>query len=71
MGPPLRVGLYARSSTHNQHTLSLQWDTLRTYAAQRGWSVVTEMTEFCSGAVQRPQRERLRQAARDRGREQA
>jgi DNA invertase Pin-like site-specific DNA recombinase len=37
------MGLYARVSTHDQHTLSLQLDAPRTYAAQRGWSVVTEV----------------------------
>jgi len=62
----LRVGLYARVSTHDQHTLSLQVDALRTYAAQRRWSVVTKVQEVGSGAIQRPQRERLMQAARRR-----
>jgi putative DNA-invertase from lambdoid prophage Rac len=66
MGAPLRVGLYARVSTHDQQTLALQVEALRTYAAQRGWSVVTEVTEIGSGAVQRPQREQLMQAARRR-----
>jgi putative DNA-invertase from lambdoid prophage Rac len=66
MGPPLRVGLYARVSTHDQHTLALQVEALRTYAAQRGWSVVTEVQDVGSGAVERPQRERLMHAARRR-----
>jgi DNA invertase Pin-like site-specific DNA recombinase len=66
MGAPLRVGLYARVSTHDQQTLVLQVEALRTYAAQRGWSVVTEVTEIGSGAVQRPQREQLMHAARRR-----
>ena len=66
MGAPLRVGLYARVSTHDQQTLALQVEALRTYAAQRGWSVVTEVTEIGSGAVQRPQREQLMHAARRR-----
>jgi hypothetical protein len=30
MGLPVRVGLYARVSTHDQHTLSPQVDALRT-----------------------------------------
>ena len=66
MGPSLRVDLYARVSTHDQHTLALQMEALRTYAAQRHWSVVAEVQEVGSGAVQRPQREQLKQAARRR-----
>ena len=66
MGTSLRVGLYARVSTHDQHTLPLQLDAMRSYAAQRGWSVVTEVQDTGSGAIQRPQRELLMQAARQR-----
>jgi DNA invertase Pin-like site-specific DNA recombinase len=66
MGLPLRVVHYARISTHDQHTLSLQLDALRTYADQQRWSVATEVQEVSSGAAQRPQRERLMQAARHR-----
>jgi DNA invertase Pin-like site-specific DNA recombinase len=66
MGKSLRAGLYARVSTHDQHTLSLQLGALRTYAAQRGWAIVTEVQEVGSGAIQRPQRELLMQAARRR-----
>jgi DNA invertase Pin-like site-specific DNA recombinase len=66
MGKNLRTGLYARVSTHDQHTLSLQLDALRTYAAQRGWSIVTEVQEVGSGAIQRPKRELLMTAARRR-----
>jgi putative DNA-invertase from lambdoid prophage Rac len=66
MGKSLRTGLYARVSTYDQHTLSVQLDALRTYAAQRGWAVVTEVQEVGSGAIQRPQRELLMQAARRR-----
>jgi putative DNA-invertase from lambdoid prophage Rac len=66
MGKSLRAGLYARVSTHDQHTLSLQLAALRTYAAQRGWSIVTEVQEVGSGAIQRPKRELLMQAARRR-----
>ena len=66
MGRPLRVGLDARISTHDQHTLALQLDVLRTSAVQRSWSVVIEVTEIGLGAIQRPQRERLMHAARRR-----
>ena len=45
MGTTLRlcVGLYARISTHDQQTHSLQLDAPRTYATQRRWSVVIEV----------------------------
>jgi putative DNA-invertase from lambdoid prophage Rac len=66
MGKSLRTGLYARVSTHDQYTLSLQLDALRTYAAQRGWSIVTEVQEVGSGSIQRPKRELLMTAARRR-----
>ena len=33
MGSSFRVGLYARVSTHDQHTLALELEALRTYAA--------------------------------------
>jgi hypothetical protein len=33
MGASVRVGLYARVSTHDQPTLSLELEALRTYAA--------------------------------------
>ncbi|MBV9035191.1 MAG: recombinase family protein [Acidobacteriaceae bacterium] len=59
----VRVGLYARVSTHDQQTLPLQLKTMRSYAAQRGWTVVMETEEIGSGSVQRPQRELLRKAA--------
>ena len=61
-----RVGLYARVSTHDQHTLPLQLEAMRLYAMQRGWSVVTEVQEVGSGAIQRPKRELLMKAARRR-----
>jgi Resolvase, N terminal domain len=45
----LRVGLYARVSTHDQQTLPLQLDAMRAYVAQRGWMVVTEVRAVSSG----------------------
>jgi len=35
----LRVGLYARVSTHDQQTLSLQMRAMHEYAARRGWTI--------------------------------
>jgi putative DNA-invertase from lambdoid prophage Rac len=66
MATRLRVGLYARISTHDQHTLPLQLEAMRLYAMQRGWSIVTEVQEVGSGAIQRPKRELLMKAARRR-----
>ena len=44
----------------------MQADALRKYAADRGWSVVSEVQEVGSGTKHRPQRELLLQAARRR-----
>jgi putative DNA-invertase from lambdoid prophage Rac len=64
--PALRVGLYARVSTHDQQTLPLQLAALRAYARRRGWKVTLEVKEVGSGASTRPQREGLLRAARRR-----
>ena len=61
-----RVGLYARVSTFDQHTIPLQIRTLREYAAQRGWTIALQVKEVGSGAVQRQLREKLLDAARRR-----
>src|SRR5580658_9979726 len=65
-GHPLRVGLYARVSTHDQQTLSLQVRTMREYAAKRGWTIAVQIKEIGSGAVERELREKLLAAARRR-----
>jgi putative DNA-invertase from lambdoid prophage Rac len=65
-GHPLRVGLYARVSTHDQQTLPLQIRTMREYAAKRNWTIVTQIKEVGSGSSQRQQRETLIAAARRR-----
>jgi putative DNA-invertase from lambdoid prophage Rac len=61
-----RVGLYARVSTHDQKTLSLQIKQLRQYAKDRGWKVTVEVQDIGSGAQERPQREILLKAAKRR-----
>jgi DNA invertase Pin-like site-specific DNA recombinase len=61
-----RVGLYARVSTHDQQTLSLQIRAMREYSAKRGWSIATQIKEVGSGAVERKLRETLLAAARRR-----
>ena len=65
-GHPLRVGLYARVSTHDQQTLPLQLHAMREYAAKRGWTIVAPVKEVGSGATQRELREKLLVAARRR-----
>ena len=66
MGKALRVGLYARVSTHDQQTLPLQLSVMRDYAKKRSWAVAVEVKDVGSGATTRPQREKLIEAARRR-----
>jgi len=56
----MRVGLYARVSTHGQHP-EMQLSELREYAARRGWKVVAEFVdEGVSGSKEsRPELNRL------------
>src|SRR5271156_4042393 len=61
-----RVGLYARVSTFDQHTIPLQIRALREYAARRGWTIALQVKEVGSGAVQRQLREKLLDAAHRR-----
>ena len=62
----MRMGLYARISTHDQQTLALQRDAMIAYATQRGAAIVLTVEEVSSGASERRQRETLMQAARRR-----
>src|ERR1022692_1448055 len=64
-----RVGLYARVSTHDQKTLSLQTRAMREYAGKRGWTIAVQIKEVGSGAAERELREgtaRRRPSPRDR-----
>lgn len=61
---PMRVGIYARVSTHDQQTLPLQLKAMRQYVRQRKWRLVQQVKEVGSGAKQRPKREELLKAAR-------
>jgi len=61
-----RVGLYARVSTFDQHTIPLQIRTMREYAVRRGWNIALQVKEVGSGAAQRELREKLLDAARRR-----
>ena len=65
-GHPLRVGLYARVSTHDQQTLPLQIRAMREYAAKRGWFIGAQIKEVGSGASQRELRQTLIAAAQRR-----
>jgi DNA invertase Pin-like site-specific DNA recombinase len=62
----LKVGLYARVSTHDQQTLPMQLAAMREYAKRRGWKVALEEKEVGSGAKTRPKRKELLRAARRR-----
>lgn len=61
-----RVGLYARISTQDQKTLSMQLWQMRRYVKDRGWSVAFEIQDVGSGAKDRPRREEVMKAARKR-----
>jgi putative DNA-invertase from lambdoid prophage Rac len=61
-----RVAIYARVSTHDQKTLSMQIEKCSEYASARGWELVEEIKEVGSGASQRPQREGLLKLCRKR-----
>ncbi len=66
MEKTLRVGLYARVSTHDQQTLPMQLSAMREYVERRGWTVKVEVSEVGSGAKEREKREELLKAARRR-----
>jgi putative DNA-invertase from lambdoid prophage Rac len=61
-----RVGLYARVSIEDQHTLAMQNRAMRDYAAGRGWAIALQVRDVNSGAVRRQAREKLIEAARRR-----
>jgi len=60
----MKLGCYARVSTQEQQTLTLQRDAMVAYAQQRGWSIVLMVEEISSGASARLQRQELLRAAR-------
>src|SRR3954468_18948126 len=61
-----RAGLYARVSTTDPQTLSMQSRAMREYAARRGWTIAVNIREVGSGAIKREAREKLLEAARRR-----
>jgi DNA invertase Pin-like site-specific DNA recombinase len=62
----MRVGIYARVSTHDQQTLPLQLEAMQRYVAHRQWQLILQVEEIESGAKERPKRELLLQAAKKR-----
>ena len=61
-----RAGLYARVSTSDQNTLTMQSRTMREYAARRGWTVSMQVREVNSGGARREAREKLLELLRSR-----
>ena len=61
-----RAGLYARVSTNDQQTLTMQNRAMRDYASRRGWTIAVQVREVNSGAARREAREKLLEAARRR-----
>ena len=61
-----RAGLYARVSTNDQQTLTMQNRAMRVYAARRGWTLALQVREVNSGAARREAREKMLEAARRR-----
>jgi putative DNA-invertase from lambdoid prophage Rac len=62
----MKLGLYARVSTHEQQTLALQRDAMMAYAQQRQDAIVLMVEDVGSGVSERRQRETLLRAARRR-----
>src|SRR3954462_6537518 len=65
-GKMFRAGLYARVSTNDQQTLSMQSRAMREYVTRRGWTTALQVREVGSGAAKREAREKLLEAARRR-----
>src|SRR4029450_3894609 len=62
----MKLGLYARVSTHEQQTLALQRDALMAEAQQRQGAIVLMIEDVGSGVSERRQRDALLRAARRR-----
>ena len=62
----MKMGLYARVSTHDQQTLALQREAMTAYAKQRGGAIEIMIEEVGSGVSDRLRREEFMKAARRR-----
>lgn len=60
------AALYARVSTHDQQTLGLQTEAMKSYIKDRGWNAVKRVEDVGSGAKERRGRESLLMSARRR-----
>lgn len=49
----MRVGIYARVSTHDQQTLPMQLKQMKDYIKNRNWTLTVEFQEARSGAKTR------------------
>lgn len=62
----MKVGIYARVSTIDQKTLSMQIDAVKKYAKTRNWDIVLTIEEISSGAKKLPKREIILSTAKRR-----
>lgn len=62
----MKAAIYARVSTHDQHTLNMQVESMQKYASAREWEIVKAISEIGSGAKERVEREELIKAAKRR-----
>ena len=59
----MKVGIYARVSTSDQQTLSMQINAIEKYSKIRGWKIGVIVEETSSGAKKLPKRNELIKAA--------
>jgi DNA invertase Pin-like site-specific DNA recombinase len=62
----MRTAIYARVSTGEQQTLSMQIKKMKDYVKNRNWTLTAEVQDVASGAKTRPKREELLKMARRR-----
>lgn len=62
----MRAAIYARVSTRDQQTLSMQLETMQEYAKNRGWEVIMEAEETSSAVKKREKRDQILLAAKQR-----
>lgn len=60
----MKAAIYARVSTHDQHTLDMQIQAMTEYVTSRGWDIVKTVSETESGVKKRQLRDELLLAAR-------
>lgn len=62
----MRTAIYARVSTGEQQTLSMQIKKMKEYVKSRKWTLTAEVQDVASGSKTRPKREELLKMARRR-----